>query len=102
VERLEDRDRLVQFNCHTGLRESLTTTQNHILTIAVSEHILVVLEDKFTGKKTLAQVANESFNDGEIEVGKRISRVDGELDINCSMRGLNSLVVDKNKLIIFD
>jgi len=68
----------------------------------VSEHILAILENKFTGKKTLAQIANENFNDGEIEIGKRISRLDGELDINCSMRGLNSLVVDKNKLIIFD
>jgi len=31
-----------------------------------------------------------------------MTKVDGELDINSSMRGLNSLVIDKNKLIIFD
>jgi hypothetical protein len=39
---------------------------------------------------------------GEIEWGKRISKAEGELDINSSFRGLNSLVVDKNKLIVFD
>lgn len=102
MERLEDRDRLVRFNCHSGVRESLTATRHHILSIAAAEQVLVVLEDKFTNKKMVAEVANASFNEGEIEVGKRISRVEGELDINCSMRGLNSLVVDKNKLIVFD
>jgi hypothetical protein len=100
VERLEDR--LVQFNCHTGVRESLVCIHSHILTIAISEHILAVLENKLTGKKMVAQIANESFDDGEIEVSRNFSRMEGELDINCSMRGLNSLVVDKNKLMIFD
>ena len=63
VERLEDRDRLVQFNCHSKARESLITTENHILSLAVSEHILAVLENKFTGQKIVAQVANETFGD---------------------------------------
>jgi hypothetical protein len=102
VEREEERDRLVRFNCHTGERESLVSTQSHILSLAVAEGVLVVLENKYTGQKIVAQVGNESFDGGEIVVGKRISRVEGELDINSSMRGLNSLVIDKNKLIIFD
>lgn len=102
VERLEDKDRLVQFNCHTGLRESVVSTQRHILTFAISEHILTVLEDKYSAKKIVGQVANKNFNDSEIEVGRRISKIEGELDISCSIRGLNSLVIDKNKLMIFD
>jgi hypothetical protein len=52
--------------------------------------------------KIVGQVANSSFNGSEIEVGRRISKAEGELDISSSLRGLNSLVIDKNKLIIFD
>ena len=78
----------------------MVSTQSHILTISVADHILTVLENKFTGKKLVAEVANESLDGKEIIIGKRITRVEGELDINCSLRGLNSLVIDKNKLII--
>ena len=80
----------------------MVSVENHILNLAVSDHLLAVIENKFTGKKLVAQVANEEWNDGEIEIGRRITRVEGELDIDCSMRGLNSLIVDKSKLIIFD
>ena len=70
--------------------------------MAVAEQILVVLEDKFTMQKLVAQVVNEAFDEREIVLGKRISRTQGELDVSSSQRGLNSLIVDKNKLIIFD
>jgi hypothetical protein len=61
-----------------------------------------VLEDKTTTRKIVAQIVNEEFNGGFIETGRVISKVEGELDINSSLRGLNSLVIDKNKLVIFD
>ena len=64
IERLEDRDRFVQYNCHTNHRSSVVSIENHILTISISDHILAVLENKFTGKKIVAQIANEAFNDG--------------------------------------
>ena len=103
VERLEDRDRLVQFNCHNKSRESLVSIKKHILNISVSDTVLTVLEDKITQRKLVAQIANEKFDDNEIEIGRRITRCEGgDLDINCSLRGLNSLIVDKTKLMIFD
>lgn len=77
VERLEDRDRIVQFNCHKNTRETVVSIDNHILNLAVSDHILTVIENKFTGKKIVAQIANAELNDGEIEIGKRITRVEG-------------------------
>jgi len=92
----------VEFNCENYQRNQLTSKQAHILSIAATEQIMVVLEDKFSMQKLVGQIANESLDGGEILIGKRISRTQGELDINCSQRGLNSLIVDKNKLIIFD
>ena len=50
----------------------------------------------------MVAVSNEQWKGEEIEAGRRISRIEGELDVDSSMRGLNSLIVDKNKLIIFD
>lgn len=47
-------------------------------------------------------MGNESLDGSELVIGKRITRIEGEIDINSSMRGLNSLVIDKNKLIVFD
>ena len=55
-----------------------------------------------TTQKIVAEVANQHMDGGEVQIGRRISRAEGELDINSSFRGLNSLVIDKNKLIIFD
>jgi hypothetical protein len=70
--------------------------------LAVADQILLVLEDKYSMQKLVAQVTNEVFDGTEIVLGKRISRAQGELDVSSSQRGLNSLIVDKNKLIIFD
>ena len=102
IEHEEERDRLVRYNCHSQERATLVSSGSHILSVAVAESVLVILEDKFTTQKMVAEVANEEYNGGEIVVGRRISRTEGEFDINSSMRGLNSLVIDKNKLIIFD
>ena len=70
------------------------------MSFSVGESVLTVLEKGEI--KTVVQVVNEEWNGGEVEVGKRISKINGEADVNCSMRGLNSLVENKNKLIIFD
>lgn len=54
-------------------------------------------------QKLVAQVGNEKFDGSEIQFGRMISNCDqAELNINSSMRGLNSLVIGKTKLVIFD
>lgn len=46
---------------------------------------------------------NENFNGEEIEIGRMMSNCDqGVLDVDCSLRGLNCLMVDKTKMVIFD
>lgn len=56
-----------------------------------------------TEKKIIGQIANEKFDGGEISIGRMISNCDQtELNINSSKRGLNSLVIGKTKLVIFD
>lgn len=93
---------LVEYNCHRRIKKYLKSTRAHILSLAIAEGVIAVTEDKRTGKKLIVQVANEEFDGGEIVIGKRITKVEGELDINSSLKGLNSLIEDKNKLIVFD
>ena len=47
-------------------------------------------------------MVNEKFDGSEIEAGKTIESCQGDLMVDSSCRGLNSLVVDKTKLVIFD
>lgn len=51
-------DRLVEYNCHKKDKKSLTSTQNHILSIAVADKVIAVLENKLTTLKIVAEVAN--------------------------------------------
>ena len=73
-----------------------------MISLAVAEEVIAVVESKTTSQKMVLGVTNEVWDGSEVQVGKRISRAEGELDINSSMRGLNSLIIDKNKLIVFD
>jgi hypothetical protein len=52
----------------------------------------------------VVQVANEEFDGKDIVYGRKISSPDQvrDLKVNSSVRKLNSLVVGKNKLVIFD
>jgi hypothetical protein len=77
VEREERLDRLVEYNCHKRTKRSLTSTRSHILSLAVADRVIAVLEDKFTTQKIVAEIVNEEMNGGEIETGRRISRAEG-------------------------
>lgn len=63
-----------------------------------------MLEGKKDSSKIVAQVANEEFDGSEIQFGRTILEPDqtNDLSINSSLRGLNSLIVGKTKLVIFD
>lgn len=104
VEREEalDFDKLVRFNCFKRQKKWVRSSPNHnIQSLTVGESVLVVLEEKLSGKRIVAQVSNKDYDGSEIQIGQRISRISGEVDINCGMRGLNSLIENKTKLIIF-
>ena len=50
----------------------------------------------------MAQIVNEKLDGGEIILGKTIENCEGDLQVDCCGRGgLNSLIVDKTKLVIF-
>lgn len=66
VEREENLDRLVEYNCHKKEKKSLTSTHNHILSIAVADRVIAVLENKLTTQKIVAEVANEQMDGSEI------------------------------------
>ena len=95
---------IIQYNCHTTEKSYLYTTQYKIHSISLcNDEIVGVLEEKTTGIKIIGQISNSSFNGGEIEIGRRMSNCDqGNLEIECSQRGLNCLFVDKSKLVVFD
>ena len=95
-------DKLIQYNCQTRCKGYLFTTKYLILSFTVAEEIICILEEKETRKKIIAQITNEKFNGEEIAIGKVIESCQGDLQVNSSWRGLNSLVVDKTKLVIFD
>ena len=58
VQRDEEKDILVEFNCESYQRKQLVSKQAHILSIAATEQIMVVLEDKYSMQKLVGQVAN--------------------------------------------
>ena len=68
----------------------------------MAEEIICIFEHKYSQKKLIAQIANDVFDGSEIEMGKSIDSCQGDLMVDSSCRGLNSLVVDKTKLVIFD
>ena len=102
MEREDNFDRLVQYNCHSKVKTHIKSTNNHILSLAVSDQVIAVIESKMNAQKMIVEVSNELWAGEELIPGRRISKVDGELDINSYLRGLNSLLIDKNKLIILD
>lgn len=95
-------DRLIEYNCHQHTRSSLTSTLSHITSIAAADKVIIALENKLTTQRIIGEVANEAMDGAEIEIGRRISKIDGEPEVDCSFRGLNSVVIGRTKLIIFD
>lgn len=37
-----------------------------------------------------------------MQTGKRIDKLNGDIIINAGLRGLNLMIVNKNKLVVFD
>lgn len=59
VQHEERLDRVVEYNCHRRTSRSLTISHSHILSLAVADKVIAVLEDKLTTQKIVAEVANE-------------------------------------------
>lgn len=76
VERSEAEERLVQFSCHKKAKRWVRTRKYNILSLTVAEDIILVLENKETQKKIVAQIVNEDFDGSEIEFGRMISDPD--------------------------
>lgn len=51
-------DRLVEYNCHRKTTRSLVATNSHILSLAVADRVIAVLENKLTQQKVVVEVAN--------------------------------------------
>jgi hypothetical protein len=53
---------LIEYNCHKKEKKSLTSTDNHILSIAVAEKVIAVFENKLTIQKIVGEVSNEEMD----------------------------------------
>lgn len=62
---------------------------------------MVQIQNKLTQKKTVIEVINEDWNGQEIQSGRQISSIDGDIQICAGLKGgLDCVVIDKTKLVI--
>lgn len=52
----------MKYNCHKKNRQSLFVKSHHIVSIAVGNSVIVVLEEKLSGNRTVVQIANEDYD----------------------------------------
>ena len=90
---------LVKYDCLHKRKQIVKAPPGFtIMDIAVSTTILVLLQE---GTNILVgALSPDSFETGEMVLEKRISMVANECRVDSSDKGLSSLLVDKNKLII--
>lgn len=58
VQHEEQQDRLMEYNCHKKTTRSLVVTDSHILSLAVADRVITVLENKLTLQKVVVEVIN--------------------------------------------
>lgn len=90
---------LVKYDCLSKRKRTVKSPPGYtIMDIAVSNSTLVLLQE---GNNILVGLLSEdSFESGEMVLEKRLSMNANECRVDSSDKGLSSLLVDKNKLII--
>lgn len=101
----KETNKLVQYNTETKVKRwVMIPAMYQPLSLAVGVDVVLLLENTMAmnDEKVIVQVVNQEWAGEELIMGKKIEQLNGEVHVDAGLRGLNLMVVNKNKLVVFD